>query len=323
MKKTKPVIVILDGHTVNPGDLSWETLSAYGRVTVYERTSPAQITERCRKAQIILTNKVPIGEKEIQALPELRYISVMATGYNSIDLDAARKRGVVVTNIPAYSTDSVAEHVFAFMLHFTRGIAAHAQSVDDDAWQNAADFSYTLFSLTELRGKVMGIAGYGRIGRRVAELAAAFGMHGLVFTRSRNNPLPSGFKFAEWREVLQKSDFISLHTPLTAQTRKMVDTESLALMKKSALLINTGRGDLLDESAVAQALNRGQIAGAALDVLSTEPPAHGNPLLSAKNCVVTPHIAWATFEARKRLMNILIRNLDGFMTGSVINQINP
>lgn len=319
---TKPTIVVLDGHTIIQRELSWDGFSAYGNLTVYERTSPDEMIERCKDAEIILTNKAPIGEKEMAALPKLRYISVMATGYNIVDTKAAASNNIVVTNIPAYSTDSVAQLVFAFILHFASRVDAHARSVKQGDWQRALDFSYSVDHIMELNGKSLGIVGYGKIGQRVVRIAHGFGLSVLVNSRSQGHELLPGSRFVDLDELLKQSDFISLHTTLTSQTYHLINTKSLAQVKPSAILINTGRGGLIDEPALADALNQDKIAGAGLDVLAEEPPVKGSPLIAAKNCVITPHIGWATLEARQRLLQILIENLDCYLKGQIKNRVN-
>ena len=320
--ETKTNIVVLDAHTINPGDLSWQGLEKFGRLTVYDRSAENEVIPRCRDAEIILTNKVPLDLAKMDQLPKLRYISVMATGYNIIDTDAASEKNILVTNIPAYSSESVAQHVFAFILHFTRRIDLHARSVNNGDWQKSLDFSYTLGTLSELNGKTLGIVGYGKIGKVVAGIATAFGMKVYIYTRNSKQSVPAHCSFVDFEQLLKKSDFISLHVPLNSATHQIINRDSLGLMKTSAILINTGRGGLIDEQALSAALNKNRIAGAALDVLSSEPPDENNPLIGAKNCLITPHIAWAAYESRKRLIKILEENIAAYLNGNPQNSVN-
>lgn len=313
-------IVVLDGFTMNPGDLDWTPLKSLGQVYIYPRTNPDQLLERAADTPILLTNKVVLGKNQIDALPDLRYIGVLATGYNVVDCQAAREKGIVVTNVPAYSTDSVAQMVFAQILHHVSAVTVHSASVHSGDWCASDDFAYQLVPITELRAKVMGIIGLGRIGIAVADIAKAFGMQVIAATRTPKT-LP-GVQLTDIETVLREADFISLHCPLTTETRGLINKDSLAMMKSTAYLINTGRGPLLDEQAVAEALNTRRIAGAGLDVLSSEPPSPDNPLLNARNCTITPHIAWATREARQRLFNIAVDNVGAFLHGAPINIVN-
>ncbi len=319
---TKSNIVVLDGHAINPGDLSWQGLEKFGRLTVYDRSAENDVLRRCMDAEIILTNKVPLGLAEMDRLPNLRYIPVMATGYNIIDIDAASQKNILVTNIPAYSSESVAQHVFAFLLHFTRRIDVHARSVNNGDWQKSLDFSYTLNTLGELNGKTMGIVGYGKIGKMVAGIATAFGMKVYIHSRHTEQFVPENCSFVDFEQLLKTSDFISLHLPLNSATNQIINRDSLGLIKTSAILINTGRGGLIDEQALSDALNTSRIAGAALDVLSSEPPDEKNPLIGAKNCLITPHIAWAAYESRKRLIKILEENIAAYLKGTPQNSVN-
>lgn len=313
-------IVVLDGYALNPGDLSWAGLGALGNLAVYDRT-PAHLTlERAAGAEVLISNKVVLGATELAALPGLRYIGVQATGVNIIDLKAAREHGIVVTNVPAYSTPSVAQHVFSLLLEMVRGVGRHAELVRQGAWTNCPDFTFWETPQVELAGKVFGIVGYGEIGRAVARIAAAFGMRVLVHTRTPD-PAAVDVEFVGLDPLFAAADVISLHCPLTAQTEGLVNAERLSLMKKSAYLINTGRGPLVDEAALATALGNGAIAGAGLDVLAKEPPSEDNPLLSAPNCFITPHLAWATLAARQRLMDTLVANLQAFLDGRPQNQV--
>lgn len=313
-------IVVLDAHTLNPGDLDWAPLEALGDVIIYPRTPADQVLERAENAEIILTNKIMMDREMIAALPALRYIGVLATGYNIIDCEAAKDHNIIVTNVPAYSTDSVAQTVFAHILHHASAVAAQSESVHAGDWVSAPDFSYQTGQLTELRGKVLGIIGFGAIGGSVADIAKAFGMRVIAITRTPKH-VP-GVQFTTLDGVLRESDFISLHCPLTNETEQIINAEALGKMKSSTVLINTGRGALLDEQAVADSLNARRIAGAGLDVLSTEPPEPDNPLLSARNCSITPHTAWATREARTRLLHATAANVKAFQNGSPKNVVN-
>ena len=317
-------IVILDAYTSNPGDLSWSALEEFGELTVYERTMPNEILKRCVGCEIIFTNKVILNSETIEQLPELKYIGVLATGTNVVDLNFARERGICVTNIPGYSTDSVVQHVLSLMLHFSSKVSVHNDAVQEGDWVNSIDFSFTLGTLNELSGKTLAIIGLGTIGRKLAKVADAMGMKIVAAHQSSMDRLELPYE-VEWLpvdEVFALADFLSLNCPLTPETEKVVNAEHLKKMKSSAIVINTGRGPLVDEQALADALDNETIAGAGLDVLSTEPPAVDNPLLSAKNCVITPHIAWASMEARERLIGIAADNLSSFLTGTPQNVVN-
>jgi glycerate dehydrogenase len=320
--KEKYEIVVLDGYTLNPGDLNWDRLGSIGTYTVYDRTAPGDVMRRADKAQILLTNKTMITRETIFALPDLRYIGVMATGYNVVDLEAARERGIPVTNVPIYGTPSVVQMVFALLLEMTQHVAYHAETVRNGRWASNVDFCYWDKPLIELEGMVMGIIGYGRIGRAAAAAARAFGMNVLIHDVAQIKQDEPGISFTDLDELFRRSDVISLHCPLTSETKGMVNREQIALMKETALLINTGRGPLVNENDLAEALNTGRIAGAGLDVLSIEPPSRDNPLLSAKNCIITPHIAWATHAARQRLMDKVVENIRAFLAGKPINVVN-
>lgn len=315
-------IVVLDGYTLNPGDLNWDDLRALGDCQVYDRTSPPDVPARVAGAEIVLTNKVVLDAATIAALPSLRYIGVLATGYNVVDVDAARQRRVCVTNIPAYSTPSVAQLVFAHLLELAHHVGDHAIGVRAGRWSRSIDFCYWDSPLVELCGLTMGIIGFGRIGRQVARIAEAFGMSVIVHAPRPPVNLPPGIKLVSLEDLLRHSDVISLHCPLMPQTREMINAARLALIKPSAFLINTGRGPLINEADLAAALNAGRLAGAGLDVLSTEPPAASNPLLSAKNCLITPHIAWATHAARQRLLRQAIVNVRAFLAGKPVNVVS-
>lgn len=312
-------IVILDGYSVTQQDLQWPSLPGM-EFLVYDRTAPQQTIERCQGAEAVLTNKVVMNAETIAALPHLKYIGVLATGYNVVDCEAARNKGVVVTNIPAYSTASVAQLVFAHLLNITNSIAHYAAAAD--RWPLSPDFTWQDTPLTELAGKTFGIYGLGAIGTAVARIAVTFGMKVLAVTSKMPEELPTGVAKAEWEDVLEKADVLSLHCPLTPTTRELINQKSLAQMRSSAILINTGRGPLVDEKAVADALHEGRLRAYCADVVSTEPPAADNPLLTAPRCYLTPHIAWATHEARQRLIAIALNNLKAFEEGNPINVVN-
>jgi len=315
-------IVVLDGFTLNPGDLDWDALRQLGSVTVHDRSGAEEVVARAREAGIVLTNKTILNHDTIAALPRLRYIGVLATGYNVVDIAAARERGIPVTNVPDYGTASVAQHTFALLLELTQRAGHHAQTVQEGRWSRSADFCYWDFPLIELHGLTFGVIGFGKIGRATAKLADALGMKVLVHNRSQPVDLPPHYNFVTLDALLAHSDVVSLHCPLTAKNEQFINASRLARMKPSAFLLNTSRGPLLDEPAVAEALNAGRIAGAAVDVLSVEPPRPDNPLLAAKNCIITPHIAWATRAARARLMNVAVTNIRDFLAGTPRNVVN-
>ena len=314
-------IVVLDGYGLNPGDLSWESMQALGELEVFDRTLPAELHQRASDAEALITNKTIISAEDMKALPQLKYIGVLATGYNVVDIDAAKALGIVVTNIPAYSTRSVAQMVFAHLLNITQRVGHYADENNKGRWTNNADFCYWDTPLVELDGKKIGIIGYGNIGQAVAAIATALGMKVYVYSSKPQFLLPQGVQRMSIDEIFQECDVVSLHCPLTDDTNGMVNSTRLNSMKSSAILINTGRGPLVNEQDLADALNNGVIAAAGLDVLSTEPPRKDNPLLTAKNCFITPHIAWATKEARIRLMNIAVNNLKSYIGGSIINNV--
>lgn len=314
-------IVVLDGYGLNPGDLSWESMQALGELEVFDRTSPAELHQRASDAEALITNKTIISAEDMKALPQLKYIGVLATGYNVVDIDAAKALGIVVTNIPAYSTRSVAQMVFAHLLNITQRVGHYADENNKGRWTNNADFCYWDTPLVELDGKKIGIIGYGNIGQTVAAIATALGMKVYVYSSKPQFLLPQGVQRMSIDEIFQECDVVSLHCPLTDETNGMVNSTRLNSMKSSAILINTGRGPLVNEQDLADALNNGVIAAAGLDVLSTEPPRKDNPLLTAKNCFITPHIAWATKEARIRLMDIAVNNLKSYIGGSIINNV--
>lgn len=314
-------IVVLDGYTLNPGDLSWEGIKNLGECTIYDRTPPEKTVERAGDAEAVFTNKVVFNHEVISQLPNLKFIGVLATGYNVVDLDAATKAGIVVTNIPAYSTASVAQMVFSHILHIVQNVSMHADSVKKGDWAKSIDFSYHLTPQTELAGKTIGIIGFGQIGQAVAKIALAFGMNVIFHNRSKKETNPD-IRQVDLNMLLAESDFISINCPLTDENAGFINKAAIGKMKTSAILINTGRGPLINETDLAEALNKGRIAGAGLDVLSTEPPSPNNPLLTAKNCYITPHIAWATTEARERLMQIATENLKSFLKGTPQNKVN-
>lgn len=312
-------IVILDGFTANPGDLSWAELEALGQVTVYERTLPSETVARAAEADMVLTNKVVVSREVMDQLPHLKYIGVLATGYNVVDIEAAHQRGIIVTNVPAYSTESVAQMVFAHLLTVTNRTEHYAQENRQGRWSRNADFCYWDFSHMELAGKTFGIVGLGNIGRRVAEIALAFGMK--VKAVSSKTTLPAGIEKVSLEALLATADVLSLHCPLTDSTRHLINADTLAKMKSSAILINTGRGPLIDDQAVADALADGRLAAFCADVLTQEPPLADNPLLKLPNAFITPHIAWASKEARVRLIQVATSNVRAFLSGTPQNVV--
>jgi glycerate dehydrogenase len=315
-------IVVLDGFTLNPGDLSWEGLQELGECSIYDRSAPEEVMARADNAEIILTNKIVLSCDMIERLGRLKYIGVTATGYNIVDVEAARERGIPVTNVPTYGTDSVAQMVFAHLLNLTQNVGHHARTVSEGRWCKSKDFCYWDTPLVELSGLTMGIIGFGRIGQTTARLARAFGMKVIAYDVTAPEKMPEGCEMAELKEVFRRADVVTLHCPLTPHTEHIVNEQNLALMEKTAFLINTSRGPLVDEQALADALNNGRIAGAGLDVLAVEPPDRQSPLLNARNCYVTPHIAWATRAARKRLLNVAVDNVAAFLAGRPQNVVN-
>ena len=310
-------ITVLDGYTENPGDLSWDWLEALGETSIYDCTPDGLIAERSAGCEIIITNKTPLRRETLEKLPELRYIGLLSTGYNVVDWEYCKEKGIPVCNIPSYSTSAVAQLTFALILEHTNHVALHSDSVMSGEWSNCKYFCYQKSPLAELDGKTLGIIGFGKIGKAVAVIARACGMKVLAHT---NHPAPfDGVEFVTTDELLAESDFVTLHCPLTPQTEGIVNAEFISKMKSSAVLINTSRGQVIDEQALADALNSGRLAGAGLDVLSAEPPKADNPLLGARNCLITPHIAWAGYETRSRLMDICRRNVEAYLSGSPIN----
>lgn len=316
-------IVVLDGYTLNPSDLSWEGLEKLGELTVYDRTSADQVAERAKDAEIIFTNKTPLGEDILVQLPALKFIGILATGYNIVNTDVAKKNGIIVSNVPGYSTMSVVQLTFAMLLELTLHVQRHSDSVMDGKWARSADFSFWDYPLIELADKTIGIIGFGSIGEKVADVATAFGMKVIGSKRHHTDQSHrSNFRWADVPELLAQSDVVSIHTPLTPETQGLMNKDTLALMKPTAFLLNTSRGPLVVDQDLADALNNDVIAGAGIDVLSKEPPAADNPLFKAKNCLITPHIAWATKEARTRLMAITVDNLSAFINGNPVNVVN-
>lgn len=316
-------IVVLDGYTENPGDLSWEELGKFGDLTVYDRTPEDQIAERIGDAQVVYVNKTPITADTIRRCHELKFIGVLATGYNIVDVDAAKQAGVVVSNIPSYGTDAVAQYVFALLLELCHHVWAHSESVKAGEWTASADWCYWKYPLVELAGKTMGVIGLGRIGKRVAEIAEAFGMTVLAYDENRRPELETEkCRYTGLDELLAQSDVISLHCPLFPSTAGMINRAAIDTMKDGVILINTSRGPLIVEEDLREALERGKVGAAAVDVVSQEPIRADNPLMNAKNMVITPHIAWAPIESRQRLMDIAVDNLKCFLDGSAKNVVN-
>jgi glycerate dehydrogenase len=315
-------IVILDGYTTNPDDLSWEGLEEIGELMVYDRTTPKETVERAKDADIVLTNKVCLRRQEIEQLPRLKYIGVLATGYNVVDLEAANEHGIVVTNVPAYSTNSVAQMVFAHLLTVTNRTEHYAILNRGGKWSSCPDFCYRDTQLTELAGKTFGIVGLGNIGQRVAAIAQAFCMKVVAYTSKRAEDLPLGIEKRTMDELLKESDVVSLHCPLSPDTHYLINGKMLRIMKPSAILINTGRGPLVNDQDVADALKAHRLRAYCADVLSEEPPKLGNPLLQCENAFITPHIAWATKEARTRLIDVACENVKAFVAGKPMNEVS-
>lgn len=315
-------LCVLDGYCLNPGDQTWSALEALVDLTVHERTPAADVVARASGAHLVMTNKTPLSRETLAQLPELRYIGVLATGYNIVDVAAAKERGIVVTNIPTYGTMSVAQHAIALLLEMCIHAGEHSRHVRSGGWAASKDWCYWNSPLVELAGKTLGVVGFGRIGRATARIADALGMRILAHDSYQGDTPPwEGFRWAGLDELLAESDAVTLHCPLTADNLHMINAERLGRMKRGAFLINTSRGPLVKDQDLADALNAGVIAGAALDVLSVEPPVEGNPLFTAKNCIVTPHIAWATKEARARLMEVAVANVKAFLEGRPANTV--
>jgi len=318
-------IVVLDGYTLNPGDLSWDGIRQYGDVEVHDRTDfdPDKVIETIGDAEIVFTNKTPLPKEVLDKATNLKYIGVLATGYNIVDIDAAKSNGVVVANIPNYGTTAVAQYTFALLLEMCHHVGSHSQSVKDGDWSKGSDFCYWNYPLIELAGKTIGIIGFGRIGQAVAKIAEVFGLKVLAFTISPDRSLQrANLKFVELDQLLTQSDIISLHCPLFESTMGIINKDNIAKMKDGVMIINTSRGPLIVEDDLSEALNKGKVAGAAVDVVSSEPISPDNPLLKSKNCIITPHIAWAPVESRSRLMNIANENLRAFIEGHPVNIVN-
>ena len=316
-------IVILDGYTLNPGDLTWDALKQLGELVVYDRTPADKVVERAEGATVIFTNKTPIGEDALNQLPDLKFIGVLATGYNVINTEVAKAKGIIVANVPGYGTTSVVQLTFALLLELCQHVQRHSDAVREGKWARSADFCFWDFPLIELAGKTLGIIGFGSIGRQVGDVATAFGMKIIGNSRTRTDQSHrANFKWADVPELLQQSDVVSIHCPLFPETKGLINKESLKQMKSSAFLLNTSRGPVIVDEDLADALNNDVIAGAGIDVLSVEPPSKDNPLFTAKNCIITPHIAWATIEARTRLMDITVSNLSAFLQGNPVNVVN-
>jgi len=315
-------LTILDGYALNPGDLDWSVLKQFGNLTVYPRSAPELVIGRAADSEILFANKITFDESVFAQLPKLRYIGIFATGYNVVDVEAARRRGITVTNIPKYSTDSVVQLTFAHLLNLSFKLSEHTESVRKGDWSRSPDFCYWIGSLTELAGRTFGVVGYGTIGQKVARIAEAFGMNSIAYgSRLTPGERDGSVRFVGFNELLETSDVVSLHCPLKDDNVKMISIAQLAKMKPTAFLLNLSRGGLLDEAAVADALNSGQIAGAGLDVLTEEPPNPANPLIGAKNCFITPHCAWGTLAARQRLLQIAVENLRAFLSGKPQNVV--
>ncbi|BEP29541.1 D-2-hydroxyacid dehydrogenase [Helicovermis profundi] len=316
-------IVILDGYTSNPGDLSWEGFNKFGQVTVYDRTSDSLVIERIKNAEIIFINKISITKEIMSNSPKLKYIGVLATGYNMVDIEGANQYGITVTNVPSYSTSSVAQYVFALLLDICHKVELHSESVHKGEWSKSLDFCYWKTPQIELSGKTIGIIGYGKIGKKTTEIALAFGMKVLIYNRSKVNEVETNFKkFVSLESLYKMSDIISLHVPLFDSTKNIINNDSIKLMKKGVILINTSRGGLIDDKAIVENLENGKIKAAAIDVVKEEPISKDSILLRAPNLIITPHIAWAPLEARERLMKIAVKNLETFINGNAINVVN-
>lgn len=320
--KEKLKAVILDGYTENPGDISWESIEKLVDLTVYPRTPQEKVFERAKEADILIVNKVPVTKELITGLPNLKFVATLATGYNQIDCEALKEKGIPVSNIPAYSTNAVAQMVFAYILELINKVSEYTADVKSGTWSKCDDFCYWNSPLYELDGKTLGIIGFGKIGKRVSEIANAFGMKTLAYTPSGKKDGVENVVFTDMDTVIKTSDFITVHCPLTESTKNLIDAEFISKLKSNAFIINTARGGVTNEHDVAEALKNGKLAGYGTDVLSTEPPSPDNPLLSAPNCLITPHIAWAAFETRLRLMGILEENIKAFLNGTPVNVVN-
>ncbi len=317
-------IAVVDGFTANPGDLSFDALASFGEFVFYGRSTPEQVVERAKDAEIVVCNKVIFNDEVFDKLPNLKMIAVLGTGYNTVDTAAAKARGITVCNVPGYSTPSVAQHVFALLLEIFSHTGEYNESVKRGDWQNSTDYSYCITLLTELSGLTLGIVGFGAIGRKVAEIANAFGMNVLYNSRTRRPELETdNIRWAELAELFKTSDVISLHCPLFPETTHLINETTISTMKDGAVIINTARGPVIDEAAVAAALRSGKLGGAGVDVLDCEPPRNGSPLIGAPNCVVTPHVAWAPKAARKRLIDTTVKNIERFLAGNAQNVVNP
>jgi glycerate dehydrogenase len=312
-------IAITDGYTLNPGDLSWEPFKKLGELKYYDRTLPTEVAERCREATVIITNKTPVTAETIKAATNLKLIAVSATGYNIVDINAAKNKGVPVCNVPEYGTNSVAQHTMALLLELTNHVGKHEQSVKNSDWVRSADWSYAKAPVMELSGKTIGIIGFGRIGQKVAAIAKSFGMNVIIYNKGKQTPLAESVSL---EDLFTLSDVVSLHCPVKEDNYGFINRQLLSLMKPTAFLINTSRGQLINEPDLAEALQRNVLAAAALDVLSAEPPAATNPLIGLQNCIITPHNAWISFEARKRLMQTTLDNILAALSGKPVNVVN-
>ena len=312
-------IVILDGYTLNPGDLTWDQINGLGKVMIFDRTAAGEVVDRCLHAEVLLTNKVQLSKSVLEQLPDLRFIGILATGINVVDVEAASKLGIVVSNVPEYSTHSVAQHTFSLLLSLLNDVKGHDNDIRHGGWKSRKDFSYTLQTIRELNKKTMGILGWGKIGKKVAEIAAAFGMNVQITTQF---PDESNVEFVSIKQLFESSDVVSIHSALTKDNHELINIDLIKTMKPSAYLLNTSRGQIINDQDLARALNGGILAGAGIDVFSEEPPPDNHPLLQAKNIVLTPHIAWTSFEARQKLMEITAENIKAFQKGNPINQVN-
>ena len=314
-------IVVLDGETTNPGDLSWERLEKLGELTVYARTKPEELYERAKEAELLITNKTVLSGKMIRSLKNLKYIGTLSTGFNVVDIHAARELGIPVCNVPSYCTNAVAQMTFSLLFALTNHVALHNHSVHQGDWENSTDFCYWKAPLVELESKNFGVYGFGSIGRTVAKIAADLGMNVLVYSRTKKD-MPSGYRWVSQEELFRERDVLSLHCPLTPETTGLVNRKTLSLMKPTAYLINTSRGQVIREQDLAEALNGGKLSGAAMDVLCEEPPKKGNPLTHCEKCLITPHISWAAKESRDRLLHTVCDNVEAFLKGTPQNQVN-